>query len=112
MEESLKPDSAAIIEASAQGEKFWKDHIAAAQQFKGTAREYCKLNGINQHEFRAYRRLFGFTKIRGPRQKAFIKIEAAPSTGQSVTKVIHKKENKLPDPKWVAELIVALTELL
>jgi hypothetical protein len=112
MEESLSPNPALTPEPVPQDEKFWKEHIAAAQKFRGTAREYCRLNGLNQQKFREYRRLFGFTKRRGSGQTAFIKVETTPKLEPSTHKVIHKKENKLPDPNWVADLITHLMERL
>ena len=109
MEESLSPTPAPTAEPADQDEKFWKEHIAAAQSFKGSAREYCRQNGINQRKFRSYRRLFGYTKLRKSPQKAFIRIETS-SQEPSIHKAMNKKESILPDPKWVAGLIAALME--
>ena len=112
MEESLSPNPVLTPESVPQDEKFWKDHIAAAQKFRGTAREYCRLNGLNQQKFREYRRLFGFTKRGGSGQNAFIKVEAIPQVVPSIQKTFHKRENRLPDPKWLAELITQLMGVL
>ena len=80
--------------------EFWINHIKAAEKFKGTNKEYCRINGIKMGSLSAYRRKFGFSMPRKKKVSIF-------STVEVVKRPLPKKIGKLPDPKWLADFLRA-----
>jgi hypothetical protein len=124
MEESLipgLPESTQPTEPE-HDEEFWRDHVGNAKTFPGTARHYCKENGLSFPQFKAFKKKFALEalipkpKPKGKkyrRRRAFIRIKADPTAEKSpVPRSSYRREPTLPDPKWVAEFIAALTGLL
>ena len=108
MEEVLIQPPAA--EAPLEDEAIWRAHVTDFLKFKGSARDYCRENGLNHPLFRLYKRKFGLTKPHGRRQKAFVKVESPVDPGLSFPQCISQK-SRLPDPKWVAEVLARLLAL-
>ncbi len=42
-------------------QEYWTQHIKAAEQFKGTNKDYCQHTGINYGSLSSYRKKLGFT---------------------------------------------------
>ena len=81
---------------------FWLNHIRAAEEFEGTNKEYCRVNGLNPRNFNAYRSRYGFA-----RKKTEVKIKSA---GFSTVQVVDSSREEgldLPDPRWLAEFLKA-----
>ena len=85
---------------------FWRRHVEQSSLFSGTVAQYCLENGLTKSVLYSYRQKYG---VVGQKKKrcSFAKvtpkislIEAAP--------VERKRELRLPDPKWVAALLMAL----
>jgi hypothetical protein len=91
-------------------EDFWRTHLLKAQEFSGSDKEYCRVHGLTKGTFYAYKKRLGFTKALRASQRrsktAFIKIEPAPEVHQEHVQGIELRT--LPDPRWVAALVVAL----
>ncbi len=87
-----------------QKEQFWKAHIAQAKYFNGSINQYCESEGIQVHSFKYWKtRLAKKSASRLPVPSAFIPVNISKPDSQSTKK-------SLPEPKWVAELILHLHE--
>lgn len=90
---------------TADNELIWKAHVLDAQKFEGTHAEYCELHGLKLRQFRRYKQKFGSTRTYRPRKaRAFFKVESEAMPQAEPM----KRSRALPDPRWVAELILAL----
>lgn len=83
--------------------EFWRRHIAAAESFDGSFREYCSLHNLNPSSMNSYRRRLGYSK---PRKKSseFAAISIS-STAPSKT-----RDLGLPDPEWLAQFLKAWSQ--
>ena len=95
-------------ESSLEKEVFWKGHILKAREFSGSDLQYCSANGLSKGTFYVFKKRLGFTRNTKARQKAFVKVAPVRAEPQKGPKV---PGNRLPDPKWVAELITALNRV-
>jgi len=77
-------------------QEFWKKHIEAVKLFSGSAAEYCRQKEIDPHKFYWY-------KKRLAKPKAFAQIKVSEPKSMAVS-----KPKALPDPKWLAQFLVAL----
>jgi hypothetical protein len=84
-------------------ESFWRTHVEAAEVFKGSNLEYCRLNHLKSSTFGGYKRRFGFVKnSRSSRKRAltFKKIEV-----QNVTEPDRKKTLEFESAEWIAKFL-------
>ena len=80
-------------------EEYWTQHIQAAENFKGTNKEYCRKAGIKYGNLSAYRKKLGFTKRTEAKKSNFATLEVAkPRTEKSAS---------LPEPEWLARFLKA-----
>lgn len=99
-----------LVEETTSEELVWKAHVLDAQSFEGTLAEYCERNGLKPRQLRRYKKKFGATRTyRRKSAKAFVKIECkqAPQT-EPESVVSERTPSELPDPRWLADLILAL----
>jgi hypothetical protein len=80
-------------------EKLWRNRLEKAATFSGSNREFCQSQGISIHTFQYWRsKLNNETQsIRRTNTTPFIKVE------------IEEPISKLPDPHWLAELVLSLS---
>jgi hypothetical protein len=100
--------TAPLVADENQGDEYWKDQLEKFESFPGSAREYCKQNGLRYGRFYRYKRKFGFIKVRRAPQKAFVQIKAVEETAEKEKLVVRPRASTLPDPKWMAEFIKEL----
>ena len=86
-------------------DEFWRTHILKAQEFLGSNQEYCKANGLQKSTFHVHKRRLGFTKPFKKKRSVFVKV--APVLGRP-EKPVKIQQARLPNPKWVAEFIMAM----
>jgi len=86
-----------------QSEEYWRGHVDRSKSFAGTLEEYCLANSLSKSSLNRYRLRFGAASRK--KRSAFVKVVGAP--GPVETKV-PSRASRLPDPKWVAELLMAL----
>ncbi len=85
-----------------QKEEFWKQHIDQMLKFKGSQREYAEQNGITLSRLCYYRDKYRKTS-------KFAKVVAAdlaePKSGPKRPVDNSSYPHRLPDPKWLSQLI-------
>ena len=104
-----------------QKDEFWQRHIEEMKKFKGTQAEYAKANGFTLPQLLYYRDKFrkksGFAKVMAVKTKPDLPKPTPASERRAEPKPVQKTavENfdtypqRLPDAKWLAELIRELT---
>jgi hypothetical protein len=73
--------------------EYWREQIRRAEEFPGTATEFCRRGGLSLAAFYSWPRKFkadAKKKLVSP----FVAVEVMP-----------ERASQLPDPKWVAEII-------
>lgn len=94
-------------EKNFQDQEFWQSHLLKAKDFLGTNDQYCVENGLAKSTFQRKKRELGFVREHRAKNSAFLKVPRALNDLEKPLKAsIAKKQ--LPDPKWVAEFILAL----
>lgn len=87
-----------------QKEIFWQNHMMQSELFDGSMTKYCKQNGINIHLFKYWRNRLskkaGSSRL--PVPVPFAEVRVAGNDESPGTKI------GLPDPKWLADLIMEL----
>lgn len=84
-------------------EKYWRSQIAQAAEFQGSIQAYCQTHGISQFTFRYWQRKLTQEKAQSVVRRPFVQVEIQnPSPEQFST-------HRLPDPHWVAEVILHLS---
>ena len=86
-----------------KSEEYWRAHVERLKSSTGTVDDYCQENGLSKATFNRYRRQFGAVKRRKQRG-AFVKVTPL----FPVETTVKSKRSPLPDPRWVAELLIAL----
>lgn len=86
-----------------QSEEYWRSHVERSKSFTGTVAEYCLANNLSKSNLNRYRHRFG--AVNKKKRSAFVKL--APTIIPIETKVTNRG-SRLLDPKWVAELLLAL----
>lgn len=88
-------------------EQIWRAHMTKAAAFDGSNRSYCKSAGISLNTFQYWRSKFAFSKdaslVKPAARPAFAKVEIVSAAPKPV------RSSGLPDPKWMAELILHLS---
>lgn len=83
-------------------EKFWRDQVRLFASFNGSQTAFCRHHGLSVSTFQYWHRKFHQTdrevQIVDPSPFIEVQVESAPS------------RPKMPDAKWVAELILHLQE--
>ena len=74
--------------------EFWRAQVRQAAEFSGTASEFCRQNDLNLQAFYSWRKRFkAEAKIAPSAASPFVAVEVLPD------------RSRLPDPRWLAELI-------
>ena len=88
--------------------EFWKEHVLAAEGVGSTNKAYCATQNLDHRSFSYHKRLLGFGTAR-KRKRAFIEVRANSQEKAPVTHMA--KVPKLPDARWLAELIFELSQV-
>lgn len=83
--------------------EFWQKQIDSAKKYPGSKAAFCRTNSLSVHTLNYYIKKFDKEKKLTPRV-------ARPFVEVMVEKPINQVKRSLPDPKWVAELILHLQE--
>jgi hypothetical protein len=81
--------------------EFWREQIRQAENFQGTATEFCRQKGLNLAPFYFWRkrvRAEGQSRRRLPVSSPFVAVEVLPES----------RSGRLPDAKWLAEFVLRL----
>lgn len=78
-------------------ESFWQEMVAKSKLRSGSIRQFCKENRVAEKAFYEWRNKLEDLPEESP-QDAFIKV-------QIDSENLHSRYPRLPDPKWVAELL-------
>lgn len=74
--------------------EFWREQMRLADEFPGTATEFCRQSGLSLAGFYSWRKKFkADSKKKLAPVSPFVAVEVLPSPA------------RLPDAKWVAEFI-------
>jgi hypothetical protein len=88
-----------------KSEQLWRERIASADAFDGTAVAYCRANDIDVNCFYSWRKRLKFRigiSTRSPFVPAII----------DVPPVEHNNPAQLPDAQWIAEVLAHLVRRL
>ena len=77
---------------------YWKSHILKASKHEGSINSYCRIAGISSGKFHYWKKRLA---IKEPKP-----CENIPAFAQ--VEVVPDKNSSLPDPRWLAELILSL----
>lgn len=83
--------------------KAWRARLARAAEYSGTNREYCKAEGLSIHTFAYWKHKLAEkreSEVFIPQPFARVEVES-PAVQPS-------NNSGLPDPRWVAEVILHL----
>ncbi len=87
-------------------EEFWRAHLEAARDFKGTGAAYCRLKNLDRRKFSFYKRRLGFSKSREA-IKVFAEIKPkVDEVPKSIRPALSSRA--FPDAKWLAEFTLSL----
>lgn len=86
--------------------EFWRAHVLQAEEFSGTYASYCESNGLSKSTFNAHKKRLGFTRVSKSKRRAFV--EVAPICNLSKEPPKTRSERTLPNPRWVAEVLMAM----
>ena len=78
-----------------QKEEFWQRHVNQAAAFEGSQKKYCEAHGLNQHTFTYWKQKLTADSAL-PRSNQFIPVSVMATSAS---------ERKMPDAKWVAEVL-------
>ncbi len=83
--------------------KVWKARIIRASEFSGSIREFCQSEGVTVATFQYWRQKLGQEK-QTPTclPRPFVRVQVTEPIFQT------HRHSELPDPKWVAEVILYL----
>jgi len=94
---------------TANDELIWKAHVLDVQRFEGTVAEYCERHGLKLRQLQQYKKKFGVTRTYRPRKsKAFVQVECTKASPVEQESSTRDRAPGLPDPQWVAEVILAI----
>ena len=82
-------------------ERYWRNHISMAERFGGSLASYCRAQEISLNTFNYWRKKFAAGSVK----KAVV---ASPFAGVLVERI--PVNRGLPDPRWVADLILHLSD--
>ena len=93
-----------------KNQEAWNEHVLKAQQFGGSNSEYCRVNNLSLSTFFSHKSRLGLSKLtKASRARtAFVKVE--PRFSADPGEDAEPKMRNLPDPKWVAKFVLALTD--
>ena len=82
--------------------QFWRNHLAGVERYPGSIEAYCRSQGISGPALSYWRKKFGM----GERSRSLV-------PAQSFVPVEIKRDDQfsggLPDPRWLADLILGLS---
>lgn len=86
---------------------YWREEIRLAAEHPKGVRDYCERNGIQRQAFYYWKkRLNGRGPLRRRSTAAFAKVEVVDSPLEVRRPAA---QERLPDPKWLAEFLLALS---
>jgi hypothetical protein len=88
------------INKHADKERYWRAQMAAADRFPGSQQEFCKSQGLSLNTFQYWRKKFNRSRESHQTQAR----KPSPFAEVEVIRPIHPPQ-RLPDAKWVAELV-------
>lgn len=80
--------------------QFWSALVKESQYHEGTLNDFCSLKGVSQQSFYAWKRKLKATQE--PTNSSFLKVE--------VDSGVETHLKGLPDPKWVALVILEIAK--
>ena len=92
-----------VIKSRIENERHWRGHVARLRSHTGTAASYCRAEGLSIPAMGYWQRKLGSGSQHSgvlARTPAFIPVEVVTATLPA--------NRALPDPRWVAELILHL----
>ena len=91
------------MRSTQEKQRYWESHAVAAEKFGGSHEEYCRAEGISAPALRYWRNKARrkARPIKSLPTKAFVPVEVL-CDGPA--------RPNLPDPRWLAQLILALNE--
>ena len=92
-------------EINSQGDDFWREHIEKAGAFSGSSQEYCRINGLSKSRFYTYKQRLGLTRKHKSKRSQFVAVTAVGPVPKTIREA---KCHHLPDPKWVAQVVLAI----
>ena len=89
-------------------DKVWRAHLETLLNFMGSEVEYCRRNSLSLSKLRFYKEKFGMSRQYKRRPTSFVRVKTVEP--QQVAKPVEMgpKSCSLPDPKWMAEFVIAL----
>jgi hypothetical protein len=82
-----------------QKEKFWREQVTLAERREGSLESFCRERGLSPNTLGYWRRKLGTGEMKQVALPPFIPVTVDVAASRA-----------LPDPKWLAELIVHLSE--
>jgi len=89
-----------------KSEQLWRDRIAAADAFNGTAVAYCRAHDIDVNCFYAWRKRLK-SRVLLPTRSSFLPAVIDVSLAEQ-----NNRLKQLPDAQWVAEVMAHLVRRL
>lgn len=97
-----------------ENERAWREHVARLKEYRGTVSAYCRDHGISRFTLTYWRKkskaertpsVARLPSVRAEARSAFVPVEviAEPVGRPRVTSPMG-----LPDPRWLAELVMHL----
>jgi hypothetical protein len=84
-------------------EQVWRGHLARAAKFSGSASAFCRSESLSIPAFQYWKqKLNPKNKNTAPALPAFVRVQVEESVSHT------RAEVQLPDPRWVAEIILQL----
>ncbi len=86
--------------------EFWRAHILKAEESSGTYAGYCESNGLSKSTFHAHKKRLGFSRVSKSKRRAFVEVTPICELSKEPSRA--RSESRLPDPRWVAEVLMAM----
>ena len=102
-----------MTEEQFKNESIWRGHVEEARKHPKSISAYCRDRGISRSGFNYWQKRLGAQSLQRKRTPAEVAVKRRPSAFIPVELLpfvpVSKSGPQLPDPKWVAELILHLT---
>ena len=87
-----------------QDKDFWRSHVEAAANFPGSLAAYCRQNNLDSNRFNYHR-----NKIL--KKNKFVEVRPVENiVSEAMPKETASYPQRMPDPKWLAALILELSK--
>lgn len=84
------------------GAEYWQEQMRRAADHPGSVRSYCEANGIRRQAFYYWKKKLGNRGKFRPVANPFTKVEVISPVAPEI------RPGRMPDPKWLAEFLLAL----